>query len=46
MQITWPDACAVWPACGAERDFRFLCHMSEIPAQTIGELPVPYFGRN
>lgn len=46
MQIVWPDAVrGVSGVAGAERDFRFLCHMSEIPANTIREIAVPYFGR-
>lgn len=46
MQLTWPDA--VRGAAGvaaAERDFRFLCQISEIPSSSIGNIKVPYFGR-
>jgi hypothetical protein len=46
MQIIWPDlirgAAGVAPA---ERDFRFLCSVSEIPGSAIGIAPVNYFGR-
>jgi len=46
MQIIWPDA--VRGAAGvasAERDFKFLCSVSEIPGEKIGEINVGYFGR-
>ncbi len=46
MQIVWPDA--VRGSAGvaaAEKDFRFLCQISEIPASTINHIAVPYFGR-
>jgi hypothetical protein len=29
----------------AERDFRFLCSVAELPDDTIKEINVPYFGR-
>jgi len=46
MQIVWPDAVRGSAGiAGAERDFRFLCQVSEIPASTIANIPVPYFGR-
>lgn len=46
MQITWPDAVrGAQNVSAAERDFRFLCRMSEIPAQQIGTAKVKYFGR-
>ena len=46
MQITWPDAVrGSGGVSAAEKDFRFLCHISEIPASTIRAIPVPYFGR-
>jgi hypothetical protein len=46
MQLTWPDAVrGAANVSAAERDFRFLCQISEIPASTIGAIPLPYFGR-
>jgi len=46
MQITWPDALrGAVNVSTAERDFRFLCQISEIPASTVGSFQVPYFGR-
>lgn len=46
MQLTWPDVVrGAANVSAAERDFRFLCQISEIPASTIGAIPVPYFGR-
>lgn len=46
MQITWPDAVrGAGLVSSAERDFRFLCQISEIPASTIGDINIPYFGR-
>lgn len=46
MQITWPDIVrGSASVASAERDFRFLCSVSEIPASTVGNIPVNYFGR-
>jgi hypothetical protein len=46
MQIAWPDAIrGSAGVSGAERDFRFLCELSEIPASTVAHIPVSYFGR-
>lgn len=46
MQITWPDAVrGGQDVSTAERDFRFFCTISEIPAATIGTVTVNYFGR-
>lgn len=46
MQLTWPDLVrGTVGVTGAERDFRFLCHSSQLPGQNIGEVTVPYFGR-
>jgi hypothetical protein len=46
MQIVWPDLVrGTAGVAAAERDFRFLCHTSELPGQDIGDIQVPYFGR-
>lgn len=46
MQLTWPDAVrGASNVSAAERDFRFLCQISEIPPSQVGSIPVPYFGR-
>lgn len=46
MRIVWPDAVrGVAGVAGAERDFSFLCEISEIPASTIGLVSASYFGR-
>lgn len=43
MQIFWPTAVPL--GRDAELDFRFLCSIAEIPGSTIGNIKVPYFGR-
>lgn len=46
MQIQWPDLLRGNAAVtGAERDFRFLCHVSQIPSESIKDIEVGYFGR-
>ena len=46
MQIVWPDAVRGGAGVAAsETDFRFLCHLSEIPASTVKSIAVSYFGR-
>src|ERR1019366_8701778 len=46
MQITWPDAVRGVAGVGAaEKAIQFLCNMSELPAETINEATVKYFGR-
>lgn len=46
MRIVWPDAVrGVAGVAAAERDFSFLCEISEIPASTIGTVSASYFGR-
>lgn len=46
MQITWPDAIrGIAGVSAAERDFSFLCSVSEIPQSTVGFIPVPFQGR-
>lgn len=46
MQISWPEAVrGASSVSGAERDFRFFCKISEIPASTMQDIQVPYFGR-
>ncbi|MDE2106380.1 MAG: hypothetical protein KGL39_54695 [Patescibacteria group bacterium] len=42
MQIVWP---ATVDASLARLQFPFLCSVSQIPASTVGEIMVPYFGR-
>jgi hypothetical protein len=43
MRVTWPSQIPSGTAASA--DLPFLCSVSEIPASTIGNIPVPYFGR-
>jgi hypothetical protein len=46
MQMVWPDILRGLPGVtGAEADFRFLCHMSEIPESKLGKAVAKYFGR-
>ena len=45
MQILWPTGLAGAQVAAAQGDFRFLCQVSELPASTVKEIEVPYFGR-
>lgn len=46
VQLTWPDAVrGATGVAAAERDFRFLCNMSQIPGEKHAVIPVKYFGR-
>lgn len=46
MQLTWPDILrGNASVIGAENKIRLLCQISQIPAESIGKIEIPYFGR-
>lgn len=44
MRVTWPTQ-HVPQGIAAAADLPFLCTTSELPESTIGEIAIPYFGR-